>query len=52
MAGEPSGRAAWQCEHNELVQDDSGSLAPAFPHKRRVKDGSCAVRKVDLTLNS
>lgn len=52
MAGEPSGRAAWQREHNELVQDDSGSLAPAFPHKRRVKDGSCAVREVDLTLNS
>lgn len=50
MAGEPSGRAASRYEHNEQVEDDSGS--PAFLHKRRVKDGSCAVRMVDLTLNS
>lgn len=21
MAGEPSGRAAWRCEHNEVIQD-------------------------------
>lgn len=37
---------------NEQPQDDSGSLAPAFHHKRRLKGDSCAIKKVDQTLNS
>ena len=38
MAGEPSGRAAWQCEHNEMLHDDCGSLvaAPLLLEERRV----------------
>lgn len=49
MAGEPSGRAAWWWEHNELVQDDSGSLAPASLQKHRAQGSRYAVRKVNLS---
>lgn len=35
--GEPSGRAERRGEHNELVQDDSGSLAADFSNKQRAE---------------
>lgn len=37
---------------NELLRDDSGFLALASLHKRRVKGDSCAIGEVNQTANS